>query len=314
LAKAPLAEPIMPAHDSTTHGPTAHDSVTLPVPAVRKPGDHEVDVYGLTHRGKVRTENQDHFLICSLHRRVDVHSTSLPDTAAITAPGDRLAFLAMVADGVGGGARGEEASRMTVGEVTRYITAALHCYYTADTRDDTAFTDALTAAAVQAHESLLQTAASHTDGRSMATTLTLWLGVWPRAYLLQVGDSRCYSYRGGELLQISRDQTMAQELVDRGLMTRSDATRSRWAHTLSSAIGGYQTAPVVTRMDQAWGDVGLLCSDGLTNHVADERIRERLATMTSARQVCEALVQDALDGGGTDNITVLVGRTVRAAG
>jgi protein phosphatase len=64
-------------------------------------------------------------------------------------------------------------------------------------------------------------------------------------------------------------------------------------------------------MDQFWGQAGLLCSDGLTKHVSDERIAERLRTMTSARQVCQDLLQDALDDGGSDNITILVGRTFR---
>jgi protein phosphatase len=145
----------------------------------------------------------------------------------------------------------------------------------------------------------------------MATTLTLWLGVWPRAYLLQVGDSRCYLLRDGTLTQISRDQTMAQELLDQGVLTRTDVLNTRWANVLASAIGGPQAAPVVTRLEQAWGDAGLLCSDGLTRHVSDERIRERMLSMTSAKQVCESLLQDALDAGGSDNITILIGRSVR---
>ena len=91
-------------------------------------------------------------------------------------------------------------------------------------------------------------------------------------------------------------------------MSRADAARSRYATTLSSAIGGRQTAPVVTRLTNAWGLVHLLCSDGLTRHVSDDRIRERIAGMASARQLCEALLQDALDGGGSDNITIIVGR------
>jgi len=144
----------------------------------------------------------------------------------------------------------------------------------------------------------------------MATTLTLWIGVWPKAYLLQVGDSRFYVLRDGVLTQVSRDQTMAQELVDQGIMTRTDAFNTRWANVLSSSLGGRQTAPVVTAMDQGWQNVGLLCSDGLTKHVSDERIAERLRTMTSSRQACEALLQDALDDGGTDNITIVVGRVV----
>jgi protein phosphatase len=139
----------------------------------------------------------------------------------------------------------------------------------------------------------------------------LWLGVWPRAYVLQVGDSRYYMLRGEELTQISRDQTMAQELIDRGIISRADASRSRWSHVLSSAIGGPQTTPVVTGIANDWGLVHLLCSDGLTKHVSDDRIRERLLEMTSAKKTCEALLQDALDGGGTDNITIVVGRVVK---
>jgi protein phosphatase len=147
----------------------------------------------------------------------------------------------------------------------------------------------------------------------MATTLTLFLGVWPKAYLLQVGDSRCYFYRDGELRQITRDQTMAQELMDIGVLKPADAPGTRFARTLSSSIGGRMTDPVVTRLQMTWETVLLLCSDGLTGHVPDERIRERLRAMTSARQVCEDLLQDALDAGGTDNVTIIVGRVLRKA-
>jgi len=92
---------------------------------------------------------------------------------------------------------------------------------------------------------------------------------------------------------------------------RADAENSRWANVLASAIGGPQAAPIVTRLEQRWGDIGLLCSDGLTKHVPDARIRERLQSMTSSRQACEALLADALEAGGSDNITVVVGRTIR---
>jgi protein phosphatase len=275
----------------------------------RKPRDDELDVYGLTHPGLTRRDNQDHFLICSLRKQMLVHHTSLPALATASSSGERLAFVAMVADGVGGGARGEQAARLAVETVTQYVTGSMQCYY-ANNADDAEFSQALEDAALQSHADCLQRAGQDPEARGMATTLTLWLGVWPRAYLLQVGDSRCYSLRRGELIQISRDQTMAQELIDLGVLSRTDASRSRLAVTLSSAIGGRQTAPVVTRMDQEWGNVGLLCSDGLTRHVSDERIAERLRTMQSARQVCEDLLQDALDGGGTDNITIVVGRAV----
>ena len=277
----------------------------------RKPRDDEIDVYGLTHPGKVRRTNQDHFLIGSLKKHLQVLLTSLPSVNVVPKDAERLAFLAMVADGVGGTAGGEEASRLAVEAITQYVAYATHCYYAADPSDATTFTQELEAAALQVHNDILRQRADDPGLERMATTLTLWIGVWPRAYLLQVGDSRCYLLRDGRLVQLSRDQTLAQDLVDRGVFRRSEAVRTPLANVLSSALGGPESAPVVTAMQQEWDNVGLLCSDGLTKHVPDERIRERLRSMTSARSACEALLQDALDAGGTDNITVLVGRTVR---
>ena len=276
--------------------------------SVRKPRDEEVDVYGLTHPGLVRKDNQDHFLICSLEKRSRIHQTSLPNPEELTTGAERLAFLAMVADGVGSRAKGEMASRRAVETVMRYVTETMRCYHDLDAHDDQEFEEALQEAAWKCHASVVAEAESDPDYRGMATTLTLWIGVWPRAYLLQVGDSRFYLFRNDTLTRISRDQTMAQELVDQGVLTQSQAFNTKWANVLSSAIGGQQTAPVVTRMDQDWDNVGLLCSDGLTKHVSDEQIAARLRNWTSAKEVCELLLQDALDDGGTDNITIIVGR------
>ncbi len=283
---------------------------TVAVDAGPRPLDNEVDIYGLTHPGKVRPNNEDHFLICALQKRMEVYHTSLPDISQLGGS-ERIAMLAMVADGVGGAAAGEEASRLALEGVTKYLTQALQCYYSSDLSDDAEFMHTLEEAALKVHNELAAATRGDANLRGMATTLTLWLGVWPRAYLLQVGDSRCYVLKEGELIQLSRDQTMAQELVEQGVLTRTDAAHTRWAHVLSSAIGGPQAAPAVKRLEQEWGLVGLLCSDGLTRHVSDDRIRERLMTLTSARQACEALLQDALDGGGKDNITIIIGRAVR---
>ncbi len=289
---------------------TPTQTTAPPIAPERKPRDEEIDVYGLTHIGKVRGENQDHFLICALKKQMLVHLTSLPETDHLMAEPERLAFLMMVADGVGGGAKGAEASRMALEAVTRYVTHSMRCYYAANSKDDREFSEALQEGALQCHAELVRQGEDDPQCRGMATTLTLYLGVWPRAYLLQVGDSRGYLLRQGELTQITRDQTMAQELIDLGVVTRAGTSDTRLAHTLSSSIGGRQTAPVVTRFDITWGTVVLLCSDGLTNHVSDERIRDRLRSMTSARQACEDLVQEALAGGGSDNITVIVGRAL----
>jgi serine/threonine protein phosphatase PrpC len=289
-------------------------------PAARKPGAEEIDVYGLTHQGLLRSNNQDHFLIGSFGETLEVHLSSLPGTVAVPLPAERNAFLAMVADGVGSSTDGAEASRLAVGAVALYVAESTRCYFAQDAGDDVAFTRALEEAALHCHGEILRraaeaSAAGDANGarHTMATTLTVWMGVWPKAYLLQVGDSRYYVLRDGELTQVSRDQTIAQELVDQGVLTEDDAARSRWAHVLFSAIGGPSTAPVVTGLQNDWNHVHLLCSDGLTKHVSDERIRERLLHMTSAQQACEALLADALDDGGTDNITIIIGRAVRPA-
>jgi PPM family protein phosphatase len=286
-------------------------AAAAPTLADRAPRDDEIDVFGLTHAGKVRTINEDHFLICSMRKKVDVHLTSLPTLDRLPLAAERLGMLAMVADGVGGAASGEEASRFAVEAVTEYVARSMRCYTGADDTGSDAFAHVLEDAARECHDAILRLAEGNEELAGMATTLTMWIGMWPRSYLLHVGDSRCYILRDGDLTQLSRDQTMAQELIDLGVLTRTGAYRTQWANMLSSSIGGPQTTPVVHSLSQVWGTVGLLCSDGLTKHVSDERIRERLMTMTSARQVCGDLVQDALDGGGTDNVTVVVGRTVR---
>ena len=276
----------------------------------RRPREDEIDAHGVTHPGKVRRDNQDHYLLCSLRRQIVVRGSSIPQADTVLGTeSERLAAMAMVADGVGGAAKGETASRVALTGIARYVSRSLRCYYRSEEGED--FSETLQQGDRECHEELRRLAEEESEHRGMATTLTLFLSVWPRAYLLQVGDSRCYLLRNGELTQITRDQTMAQEMVDLGIMKPEQVAGTRLEHTLTSSIGGSHTQPTVTRFDMNWGHVLLLCSDGLTRHVSDDRIREVLRSMTSARQASETLLQEALDGGGTDNITVVVARAVR---
>ena len=276
----------------------------------RRPREDEIDAHGVTHPGKVRRDNQDHYLLCSLRRQIVVRGSSIPQADTVLGTeSERLASMAMVADGVGGAAKGETASRVALTGIARYVSRSLRCYYRSEEGED--FSETLQQGARECHEELRRLAEEESEHRGMATTLTLFLSVWPRAYLLQVGDSRCYLLRNGELTQITRDQTMAQEMVDLGIMKPEQVAGTRLEHTLTSSIGGSHNQPTVTRFDMNWGHVVLLCSDGLTRHVSDDRIREVLRSMTSARQASETLLQEALDGGGTDNITVVVARAVR---
>ncbi len=274
-----------------------------------KPRDDEIDVFGLSHPGKVRAQNQDHFVMATIHKRVHVLQTNLTSEERIPLDDERLAYLAMVADGVGGAEGGEEASAVALATAMHYMARSTDCYYRADGNDKD-FINTLQRAAMESHDAVRARAREVVEGRPMATTLTLFIGVWPWYYLVQVGDSRYYLYRKGQLTQITRDQTIAQELLDQGVFTRTMAERSQYSNVLSSSLGGEAAEPVITRLQADWLNVHLLCTDGLTKHVSDERIAERLGAMGTAREACEQLLQDALDGGGTDNISIIVGRFV----
>jgi protein phosphatase len=274
-----------------------------------RPRDDELDLYGLTHPGCVRSENQDHFLLCTVHPQVVIHGTSLPATGNLALRGQRLATIMLVADGVGGSAAGSRASRIATEAVTQYVASALRCYHTVGSANEHEFTDALRAAAIEAHDVVRAEAVAELGGRQMATTLSLGIVVWPWLYVLQVGDSRCYFYQDGVLRQVTRDQTVAQNLVDEGVLRKDQAKASPLNHVLASAIGASEAMPEVSRVDvRQRGSVILVCTDGLTKHVSDAEIAERLGRMESSEQVCSELLQLALDRGGTDNITLVVGR------
>jgi protein phosphatase len=284
-------------------------TATIPVEAGQKPSDDQLDLFGLTHPGKVRTENQDHFLLCTVHPQVVIHGTSLPTPERLPLRGQRIATLMLVADGVGSGSGGGEASQLAVETITGYVSSTLRCYHAAGTTADKEFLDALRSAALEAHVAVRAGATAQPEVRRMATTLTLTIAVWPWAYVVQVGDSRCYHFAEGVLRQVTRDQTMAQDLVDRGALPAERIAQSPFRNVLISAIGGDEATPEVTRVDVSRrGTVLLLCSDGVTKHVPDPVIAEQIRTMESSEQLCRRILELALEGGGSDNITVIAGR------
>jgi len=278
-----------------------------------KPRDSELDLFGLTHPGKIRKDNQDQFLVCTVHQQVVVHGTSLPDPGSLPLRGERLATILLVADGVGGSAAGGAASRLATEAVTRYVSSTMHTFHAAGQASEDDFRDALRKAALEAHETVRGETA-RAGIRSMATTLTIAFAVWPRLYVVQVGDSRCYFYLNGKLRQVTRDQTVAQNLVDSGALDKRDADRSPLRNVLASSIGGGEATPEVSVLDVSpRGAVVMLCSDGLTKHVGDAEIATAIGRMESSEQLCRTLLEMALQGGGSDNITILAGRVRRTA-
>jgi len=285
---------------------------TAQIPIGIKPRDDEVDVFGITHQGLVRKRNEDQFLVATLHKRLKVHGTSLSTLESLPLESERLAAVVMVADGVGGAAAGDEASRTAVQSAMKFLTHSIQCYYTANSTAEELFLAALRDAVASAQEAVL--AASENDLRlsGMATTLTVGIGIWPKAYLVHVGDSRAYLVRGGRLRRLTRDQTLAQGLVEAGVLTPEGAETSPLSHVLTSAVGSDQFSPTISSFILRQGDRFLLCTDGLTKHVSDARIREQLLSHDSSEAVCRALLDEALSGGGSDNITIVAACARRA--
>jgi serine/threonine protein phosphatase PrpC len=284
-------------------------TASIPAGAGPKPTDEELDLFGLTHVGRVRTQNQDHFMLCTVHPQVLVHETSLPTPDQLPLRGQRLATIMLVADGVGGASGGGEASQLAVETITRYVSSSLRCYHAAGATRGGEFEEALRTAASEAHTAVKTEAASQDEHSHMATTLTLAIVIWPWVYVVQVGDSRCYHYLNGTLKQVTRDQTMAQALVDEGALAPELVASSPLSHVLVSAIGGQAAKPEVIRLDiRDRNSVLLLCSDGLTKHVSDAEIAAQIGSMQSSEQLCHTLLDLVLERGGSDNVTILAGR------
>lgn len=215
----------------------------------------------------------------------------------------------VVADGMGGHAAGEVASQMAVAGVGRSL-----CRLREAGSDVRAVKRGLQEAVGQANREILQRAGREQEKRGMGTTLTT-LVVFPSLeYLVgQVGDSRAYRWRQGRLEQLTKDHTVVQEQVDRGLLSGEQARLHPLSHILTRALGAQADVEVDLLTGSAEpGDLFLLTSDGLSGMVSDAEIAEILVReeSRSLEQVAEALVDAAKREGGVDNITVLLVRVL----
>ena len=274
---------------------------------LQKPQPSEIDVCGLTHRGRVRSENADHFLIASFHRAMQVHNSSIPDTAFSALSSDSRGYVFLVADGVGAFAQAANGSARAIRSVAQYLVDASEASLSTDAGRDDEIVSHVRGALVEAHETLLKLDEDGIPG-SAITTLTMLVAIWPRAYIVHVGDSRAYRLRDGELEQLTTDQTMAQAMIDSGEWTRAIADASPLKHVLVSALGSSQVDPQIRALPLERQDVLLLCTDGLTKHVSDDEIHDHLARGGTAEVQCQSLLDLALSRGGADNVTVVIGK------
>ena len=268
-----------------------------------------IESFGISHTGHVRKVNEDHFVTAALHRAVQIRQTNLDDTHVFERLAGPRAYLYAVADGVGGSSGGRVASAIAVATIVEYLGEVVGAYngYGADQLKD--FPQHLRTAVQRAHDHLVETFRLQ-DHNGPATTLTLVMVVWPRAYIVHVGDSRVYHLRGKGLRRLTRDQTVGEVLVSQHGMPREQAEQAGLYNMLSSAIGARDMEPAVDFFPLEHGDTLLLCTDGLTKHVSDSRIEEILGNASDVETGCRSLIDLALSEGGSDNVTAVVARVL----
>ena len=271
--------------------------------------------FGLTDTGKERSENEDQFLVAALARALCVQQASVHEEEPVHY-GDADGQLFVVADGVGGHVGGAQASALALGAIEDFLLHALKWLFALggpEQGGELDVLDELKAALRRADASVCEAAAHHPELKGMGTTLTLAYSHGAELFVAHVGDSRCYLFRAGGLHQLTQDHTLVGDLVRGGVLTAENAAHHHWRHVITNVVGGTKPGvqAEVHKLRLLAGDVLLLCTDGLTEMVEDDRIAVILGSAHTPRAACEQLVALANQRGGVDNITVIVAHYAR---
>ena len=268
----------------------------------------EVRSAGITDRGKQRSENQDHFLVAQLNRGMKVISGAGRFDADARLWGSPVSHIFVVADGMGGHRGGGVAISLAVEYCANSILNSMRFLDKTDNSNEDAFVEDLKRMLENAHRAIEDQSHSNSDTLGMGTTLTLAYVAWPRMFVVHAGDTRCYLLRNGQLQLVTRDHTVANEMMQKGQLATEELERSQWSNVLVNALGAgaSEVTPEMYKFDLRLNDSILLCSDGLNKHVSDVQIRKTLNQVSDPKRACEDLVAMANQGGGTDNITVVV--------
>lgn len=268
----------------------------------------KMDCFGLSDVGKVRSGNEDQFLIADLNKSMLIHQTTLSHEDHTRLFGSSQGQLLVVADGMGGHAEGQRASSIAVESLSHYLLNTMPWFFRLRSDEESDLKEELISALQQCQISIEHAAVHQAGNKRMGTTLTMAYILWPRLYVVHAGDSRCYLLRGGRLEQVTRDHTVAQQMVERGALSPEEAATSRWSHMLWNCLGGgtHALTPDVYKATLHMGDTLLLCTDGLSGLVPDDRLAALLSQPGTAEQTCQRLIDAANEAGGRDNITAVV--------
>jgi protein phosphatase len=279
------------------------DSVPFPLPA-----DLRVEFGALSHPGRVRPNNEDHYLVARFERTWKTLFTNLPDGQI---PGQHVdaGHGMLVADGMGGHAAGEVASRAAIRTLVDLVLNTPDWMMSLDEQGVQVVMRRTQQRIQEITQTLGELVQANPSLHGMGTTLTLACSLGTNMVLGHVGDSRAYLYRDGCLGRLTRDHTATQALVDMGLIPEAEAAKHPMRHVLLNVIGttGNPVRADIDHLRLAPDDRVLICSDGLSDMVTDAAISEVLGRSLSAADACRVLVDLALEAGGKDNVTVVLG-------
>ena len=294
--------------------PDAADTVEFELPPSPgrlrpKPVTSEIhgDVAGQSHVGKVRTNNEDHFLIARFGRFLEPVETNIhPD--ALPPRFDDDGYCMAVADGMGGHVAGEEASQLALTTLVNLVLATPDWISRVD---DPSLAEEIMRRAAKRFEQVDHVLREEADNdprlQGFGTTMTLAATVGRNLFIANIGDSRVYLFRAGELHQLTRDHTLAAALFEAGKVTRAEAATHRLRHVLTKYLGADRAGkPDVKHLPLEDGDCVLLCTDGLNEMVSNEKIAATLSGGADSKTTCGKLIDLALAGGGKDNVTAIV--------
>ncbi len=263
----------------------------------------------VSHPGLVRPKNEDHFLISQTVREHRVLLSNLPDDHMPVPMGDE-GYVMIVADGMGGMAAGEVASRQAIATGLKLIQNSPKWGFKINKKEARELFERVNRHLQEIDRTL--TEQSYSDRRlfGMGTTLTAAYSVGVDLFIIHVGDSRAYLYRNGELRQLTKDHTVAQAMADAGMIAPAEVRHHKRRHVLTNFLGGHQGR---VKGDVRWlrladADRLLVCTDGLTEMVDDTTIAEILRRHNDPADAAQALVDEAVRRGGQDNVTVVVAR------
>ncbi|HVY27689.1 MAG TPA: Stp1/IreP family PP2C-type Ser/Thr phosphatase [Polyangiaceae bacterium] len=255
-----------------------------------------VRLFGRTDVGQIREHNEDNFLVADLTRK----SRSLMESDRQQAVAERGTVLG-VCDGMGGAAAGEVASQLAVDIIYEKLSQG----DPPGNHDDLA--RRLVHAVEEAGGRIFGEARADRTRRGMGTTATIAALLDSRLFVAQVGDSRAYVLRGDKFVQVSRDQSLVNQLIEAGQLTEEEAETFEHNNIILQALGTAETVQVdLTYVDLRKGDTLLVCSDGLSGMVRADEMREVLLSHREPFDACKELVDRANRAGGHDNITVIV--------